>query len=80
MGTSTETVGGVPQIVHHIPLDVSVDPALADLDIARMFDRLIIGASPYPLPIADAFVDALQKAGVADAAKRVFISGIPIRS
>jgi Protein of unknown function (DUF2971) len=80
MGTSTEVIGGVPQIVHPIPLDSSVDPVLADLDMARMFDRLIIGASPFPLPIADAFIDALKKVGVAAAENRVCVSGIPIRS
>jgi hypothetical protein len=79
METSTEVVGGVPQIVHKIPLDASVDPVLAELDLARMFDRLIIGPSPFPLPIGDAFVDALSKAGVSDAGNRVFASGIPIR-
>jgi hypothetical protein len=45
-----------------------------------MFDRLIIGPSPFPLPIADAFIDALNKAGVSDAPNKVYFSGIPIRS
>jgi hypothetical protein len=44
-----------------------------------MFDRLIIGPSPFPLPIADAFIEALSKAGVSDAGNRVFASGISIR-
>ncbi|MGO9771412.1 MAG: DUF2971 domain-containing protein [Roseiarcus sp.] len=79
MSASTKVIGGVPQIVYELPLDVTVDPVLADLDVARMFDRLIIGASPFPLPIADAFVDALTKAGVSDAGNRVVVSGIPIR-
>jgi hypothetical protein len=79
METATEVIGGVPQIVHKIPLDASVDPVLADLDFACTFDRLIIGPSPFPLPIADAFADALGKAGIKDAANRVFASRIPIR-
>jgi hypothetical protein len=77
---STEIVGGVPQIVFNLPLDKSVDPILDDLDISKIFDRLIIGPSPYPVTMADAFVDALSKAGVADAGKKIFISNIPIRS
>jgi hypothetical protein len=79
METATEVIGGVPQIVHKIPLDASVDPVLADLDFACTFDRLIIGPSPFPLPIADAFADALGKAGIKDATNRVFASRIPIR-
>ncbi len=80
MGVSTQVIGGVPQIFHELPLDVTVEPVLADLDLARMFDRLIIGASQFPLPIADAFTEALSKAGVSDAGNRVVVSGIPIRS
>ncbi len=75
-----ETVSGIPQIVFKLPLDKTVDPILADLDISKLFDRLIIGPSPYPYAMFDAFVDALTKAGVAEAGKKIFISNIPIRS
>jgi hypothetical protein len=77
---SPEIIGGVPQIVFKLPLDKSVDPILDDLDFAKLFDRLIIGPSPYPIAMFDAYVDALSKAGVAEAGKKVFISNIPIRS
>jgi hypothetical protein len=74
------TVGGVPQMVYKLPLDGSVNPILADLDLSKLFDRLIIGPSPYPAVMFDAFMDALTKAGVADAGKKIFTSNIPIRS
>jgi hypothetical protein len=45
---STETIAGVPQPVHKLPLDVRVSNALADLDLSRMLERIIIGPSPYP--------------------------------
>jgi hypothetical protein len=77
---STEVVAGIPQIVHKIPLDSSVSPVLAELDFAAMFDRLIIGPSPYPLAIKEAFTNALTIAGVADAGNKIFASLIPIRS
>ena len=77
--SSTEIIGGVPQIIYKLPLDVTVSSTLAELDFSRMFDRLIIGPSQYPLVMSGAFVDALTKTGVPDAANRVFISGIPIR-
>lgn len=77
---ATETIGGIPQIVYKLPLDVAVSDTLAELDLSRIFDRLIIGPSPYPLAQYEAFVDALEKAGVPDAGARVFASGIPIRT
>jgi len=80
MQSSTEVIGGVPQSVYKFPLDGNVSPDLGELDIARIFDRLIIGPSPYPWVMYQAFVDALTKTGVSGAEKLVFISGIPIRS
>jgi hypothetical protein len=80
MEQSTVVIGGVPQMICKIPLDRSVSPALAELDLAVMFDRLIIGPSPYPLAMYEAFKGALTAAGVADAGKKIFASGIPIRT
>jgi hypothetical protein len=77
--SSTETIDGVPQLIYKIPLDVSASPALEQIDFARMFDRLIIGPSPYPWVMYRAFVEALKSAGVADADQRVVASNIPIR-
>ncbi len=77
---STETIGGVPQVLYKLPLDAVVSDSLADLDFAQIFDRLIIGPSPYPFAQYEAFVAALESAGVPNAAERVFVSGIPIRT
>ena len=79
MESSAEVVGGVPQLVYKVPLDEGVSPALATLDMSRVFDRLIIGPSPYPVVMHQAFVEALTAINVPEAEKRVFISGIPIR-
>ena len=79
MESSTEVVSGVPQVVYKVPLDGSVSDQIADLDFAQIFDHLIIGPTSYPWPIYGAFVDELKKAGVANSADRVLISGIPIR-
>ena len=62
-----------------LTLDGSVSPKVADLDLAVLFDRLIIGPSPYPVPMWTVFVEALRKIGVSDAANRVYLSMIPIR-
>src|SRR5262249_53962415 len=81
MEFSTKVIGGVPQIVYKLPLDKTHAPILADLDFSHIFDRLIIGPSPYPTVMAQAFMEALTKAGVPqDEKQRIFISGIPIRS
>ena len=77
---SIETVRGVPQVVYQLPLDAARSDALADLDLYRMLDHLIIGPSFYPWVMYDAFVKALSAAGVTDASNRVVVSGIPICS
>lgn len=77
---ATEVVAGVPQPIHKLPLDVRVSDALSELDLASMFDRLIIGPTQYPWAMYEAFVAVLRHVGVADAESRVFVSNIPIRS
>lgn len=80
MEPAIQSVGGVPQLVYKLPLDMAASPALADLDFSRIFDRLIIGPSQYPWPMCDAFREELAKAGVADSQDRVWTSNIPIRT
>jgi hypothetical protein len=80
MEHSTEIIAGVPQPVYKVPLDETVSPALADLEFSKIFDRLIIGPSPYPWAMYDAFAEALTKGGVPAAGERIFVSEIPIRS
>ena len=77
---STEIVGGVPQSIYRLALDKTFDPILEDLDFSKLFDRLIIGPSPFPMAMFDAFSEALSNTGVSDASEKIFISGIPIRS
>jgi len=80
MESSTEVVAGVPQIIYRVPLDGSPSPLIADLDFPQVFDRLIVGPTPYPWPIYGAFVEALKATGVPNADERVFVSNIPIRA
>ena len=80
MERSTEIVGGVPQIVYKAPLDEAVSKDLADIDMSRIFDRVIIGPSPYPWVMYQAFVAALDEIRVPEASKRVVVSDIPIRA
>jgi hypothetical protein len=80
MESSIESVGGVPQTVYKLPIDETVSEALRGLDLSHIFDRLIIGPSPYPWVMYEALVAALQQAGVTDAQDRVWASNIPIRA
>ena len=75
-----DTVDGVPQRIYPLPLDKAVSPEIAPLDLASVFDRLIIGPMQYGQVVADAFVDELTKLGIEEAEKKIFISGIPLRT
>ena len=74
-----ECIHGIPQLVQKLPLDARV-PAAAELDVASLFDHLIIGPTQYPMPIAHACITALESAGISDPAKKITISDIPIRT
>jgi hypothetical protein len=77
----TETVAGVPQVIYRIPFDAkaSAEGLLDPFDLAKIFDRLIIGPSLYPYSMVEAFRLALEKAGVNDGNRRVILSTIPLR-
>jgi hypothetical protein len=53
---------------------------LNGLEIPAFLDEILIGPTPYPYPITEAFADALVKAGVADPHERIRYSGIPLRT
>lgn len=76
---STESIKGVPQWIYKIPFDESVSPQLADLDLSRILQRVIIGPTPYGWVMYQAFVDALRAAGVPNPESRVWTSNLPIR-
>jgi hypothetical protein len=78
--SSIEILGGVPQIVHKIPLVENPAENVTGVSIPTLVDRIIIGPTVYAVPIYQAFVQALSEAGMTDAASRVVASGIPIRS
>lgn len=74
------TVGGIPQLIYNFPIDGTLAPEIAAIDIAAMFDRLILGPSRYPWVLYDAFKRKLEQAGVSDAGARIITSTIPIRN
>jgi hypothetical protein len=78
MGSSVEIIGGVPQRVYHIPLDKAANEAVADLDLARILDRVIIGPTSYPFAMERAFQATLGEVGCF--AVPVVLSKIPLRT
>ncbi len=75
--SSFEIIGSIPQHIYKIPLNEAVGPS--DLDLATIFERLIIGPTSCPTEMHDVFANALVEAGVTDAQDRIVSSRIPIR-
>ena len=74
-----QTVSGIPQVVHYLPLDFDKDPALASLGINRSLVRLIIGPTQYGYALIEAFSILFKELNV-DPKDKVVMSGIPIRT
>ena len=77
---SIEVVSGIPQLIYKVPLENNETAPIKNMEISELLDRLIIGPTQFPWVTYEAFVAALEAAGVKDAASRVFISRIPVRT
>jgi Protein of unknown function (DUF2971) len=73
------SVGGVPQLVHKLPLRDFPDEGFVGAAIPSLVNRIIVGPTQYPFAIQDAFVRQLSLLGVANPEQRVFVSNIPLR-
>jgi hypothetical protein len=80
LSNSIEMIAGIPQLVFKVPLKDIPDQGLVGVEIPAFVDRVIIGPSNYPLPIFDAFVATLEATGMQDAASKVIVSNIPLRT
>ena len=80
MQSSIVVVAGIPQTIYQIPLGSNDSAPQDDLDLSRLFDRLIIGPTPYPWVMYEAFTTALKEAGITNADQLVWTSRIPIRT
>jgi hypothetical protein len=78
--SSVEVVGGVPQLIYKVPLENNASASIRGMEISELLDRVIIGPTQFPWVTYEAFVTSLEVAGVKDAASRVFISRIPVRT
>jgi hypothetical protein len=80
MKWSIEQIDGVPQRIYRFPLEGGGIAGLEDLVFDKLLDRVIVGPSQYSWAMYDAFVEELRAAGITEPEKRVFVSGIPIRT
>ena len=78
--SSIEVVAGVPQLIYKIPFKNNPAAGISGLEANEILDRVIIGPTQFPSAMYEAFVTALEGAGIKDAASRVFISQIPVRT
>jgi hypothetical protein len=78
--SSIEVVGGIPQVIYKIPFKNNPGARITGLEPNEILDRVIIGPTQFPWAMYEAFVAALEGAGIADARNRVFVSQIPVRT
>jgi hypothetical protein len=62
MTSNIETIDGIPQIVYKIPISGGPPSELDEISIGNMLDRILIGPSPYPWAMYEAFATALSDA------------------
>jgi hypothetical protein len=77
---SLELVRGIPQLVVKVPLRDVEEEGLVGLEIPLLIERIIVGPTQFPDVIRDTFVRLLVDAGVENAAQRVVVSDIPLRT
>lgn len=77
--SSIESIDGVPQEVHKIPLKNLPEHGLLNVEIPELIQRIIIGPTDQQLVIGHTFIKLLTEAGCNDAEKRVHYSGISLR-
>ncbi len=78
--SSAESIRGVPQLVYKILLKDVPEEGVIGIEPSKLIDRVIIGPSAFPGPMAAAFANALTEAGIENAASKVFASNVPLRS
>ena len=81
-GMTEETVvlGGVPQKIYKLRLTDEPDKGLHGADIPSLLDRIIVGPTEFPYVSYQAFLGVLTELGVQNAAEKVVLSDIPLRT
>lgn len=77
--TSIETIGGIPQYIHKIPLKDIPEGDFFGAEIPDFFDKIIIGPNEHQDVLAKAFATVLEQAGCKSPYSKITYSGIPLR-
>ncbi len=77
---SVRVIRGVPQTVLSLELKDNPEAGLTGIEIPSLLNRVIIGPSQQPIPIASALVSLLRSAGISDPLSRMAVSDIPLRT
>lgn len=75
-----ECIAGIPQPIYKIPLEDHEPSGMTGISIPDLVEHVLIGPTQFPLPVWDAIVIELEKAGVTNAAEKVSYSNIPLRT
>jgi len=77
-----ETINGLPQEVHKLPLKELPEEGLNGVSIPQLIDRIIIGPNDNHDQniLRKTFIKLLETAGCDDAYRKVYASGIPLRT
>lgn len=72
-------IDGIVQKVFYLPMKDIPEKKLVGANLNELLFRIIIGPTPNPPVVFDAFVRLLSEAGVDNPQERVLVSGIPLR-
>ena len=76
---SVDSIGGIPQRVCKLSLEERPELGINGISLPSLINRVIIGPTLYPFDVAEALTILLERAGVENAASKVFVSNIPLR-
>jgi hypothetical protein len=73
------SVNGIVQRVHCLRMKNQPDKNLTGADLNELLDKVLIGPTPNPTLVEDAFIQLADMAGLDNPTTRVAVSAVPLR-
>ena len=73
------SIYGIVRVVHYLPMQNVPEAGVNNATLDEILERVIIGPTPNPGLVLEAFVNQLGEAGVTNPEQRVVASHIPLR-
>jgi hypothetical protein len=73
------TIGGIVQKVFYLPMQNIPEKGLHGAELNEILHRVLIGPTPNPTLVREAFVELLKRAEVENPEDRVVTSNVPLR-